>query len=272
MKLVEFLTKIADSIRYAEGSPELVPVSEMADRVKARADVERGIIEDKLEGYTNNTATKVRLGALRNMSVLEWVEFGQAISIYSNAFYQSTNLRAAAFGRAGAFGANCFNGCTEFIALVLNGDTAPSLNDSNALANTPIAEGKGWIYIKSDLVEELKTMTNWTVYADQIAAIEDYELKIVIQPTDIVVAVGDKISLETVAMAIGVKYQWQVSADGGNTWSNGSSVTAKKRIYTVTMADYYDGMMLRCIIGDKYGAEVITDAVTVTLAESEVSE
>ena len=47
-----------------------------------------------------------------------------------------------------------------------------SVNDISS--SSPIANGTGYIYVPRALVEKYKVATNWSVYADQIRAIEDY--------------------------------------------------------------------------------------------------
>ena len=49
-----------------------------------------------------------------------------------------------------------------------------TLANTNAFTNTPIKSGAGYIYVPAALVDSYKAATNWSVYADQIRAIEDY--------------------------------------------------------------------------------------------------
>lgn len=39
---------------------------------------------------------------------------------------------------------------------------------------TPMKSGTGYIYVPAALVDSYKAATNWSTYADQIRAIEDY--------------------------------------------------------------------------------------------------
>lgn len=48
------------------------------------------------------------------------------------------------------------------------------LVDASAFTSTSIESGKGYIYVPKKLVDSYKTAPNWSVYADQIRAIEDY--------------------------------------------------------------------------------------------------
>jgi hypothetical protein len=47
-------------------------------------------------------------------------------------------------------------------------------NKTNIFASTPIASGTGYIYVPAALVDSYKGATNWSTYAAQIRAIEDY--------------------------------------------------------------------------------------------------
>ena len=48
------------------------------------------------------------------------------------------------------------------------------LLNANALSDGPIKSGTGYIYVPRALIDDYKTATNWTVYAAQFRAIEDY--------------------------------------------------------------------------------------------------
>ena len=60
------------------------------------------------------------------------------------------------------------------IALILRSETMATLAGTNALSSTPIASGTGYIYVPSALIEDYKVATNWSTYADQFRALEDY--------------------------------------------------------------------------------------------------
>lgn len=71
-------------------------------------------------------------------------------------------------------GSYAFNGCSALATLILRSDTVCTLTATNAFASTPIASGTGYVYVPAALVDEYKAATNWSTYADQIRAIEDY--------------------------------------------------------------------------------------------------
>lgn len=70
-------------------------------------------------------------------------------------------------------------------AIVFSSDTLVTLNSSVALIGSPTntycpispaytGDNPGYIYVPKALVEEYKTATNWSVFADKFRAIEDY--------------------------------------------------------------------------------------------------
>lgn len=276
MKLVEFLTNIANSIRYTEGSTDLVPCEEMADRVKARADVEDSLIDGTVVDYENNRITRIWANAFRAYTNLRNASFGGELwQIGSNTFQDCSNLVFASFkcrsNNACNFRSGVFYNCSNLVAVVINADTMPIFQFNNAFNNSLIYKGKGWIYFPSALVEEAKATTNLSTVASQIVAIEDYELKIVQQPFDIVGAVGDLVKSEIVAMAIGVKWQWQISDNNGLTWRDTTAASAQERILTFNITNEMpDGRILRCVVTDKYGSEVISNSVAITKGEGSV--
>ena len=68
-----------------------------------------------------------------------------------------------------------FRNCYQLNKLILRGDSVASLDNLNALENTPIADGTGYIYVPDSLVDSYKAATNWAVFADQIKSIGDME-------------------------------------------------------------------------------------------------
>ena len=52
--------------------------------------------------------------------------------------------------------------------------TMAKLDNTNTFNSTPIASGTGYIYVPAALVDNYKAATNWSTYANQIRAIEDY--------------------------------------------------------------------------------------------------
>ncbi len=84
--------------------------------------------------------------------------------------------------------------------------------------------------------------------------------KIATQPKTAKVKVGATAKFTVKATGVGLKYQWQSSADG-KTWKNCSSSTAKKATFTFTSKTSHSSNYYRCVITDSDGNKVYTDAV-----------
>ena len=67
-----------------------------------------------------------------------------------------------------------FYQCSALTAVIIRSPAVCTMSTSNAFKLTPIASGTGYIYVPAALVDSYKAATNWSVYADQIRAIEDY--------------------------------------------------------------------------------------------------
>lgn len=106
---------------------------------------------------------------------LTTVDFQAATNIGPSAFSQCTGLTTVDFPVATSIGNNTFRSCTGLTALILRStEQACTLSHTNSFIDTPIATGTGYIYVPAALVDSYKAATNWTTYADQIRAIEDY--------------------------------------------------------------------------------------------------
>lgn len=71
--------------------------------------------------------------------------------------------------------ANAFQNCSSLVAVVLRASpTITTLSASNAFAATPIASGTGYFYVPRDLISTYEAATNWTTFAGQFRALEDY--------------------------------------------------------------------------------------------------
>lgn len=70
--------------------------------------------------------------------------------------------------------ASSFSECTNLTALVIRATKLVTLANANAFADTPIANGTGYIYIPSSLIPTFQSATNWTTLANQFRALEDY--------------------------------------------------------------------------------------------------
>ena len=58
--------------------------------------------------------------------------------------------------------------------LILRNEAVVTLANTNAFQSCPIASGTGYIYVPAALIEDYKVAANWSTYAAQFRAIEDY--------------------------------------------------------------------------------------------------
>lgn len=134
-------------------------------------------------GFQNNTKLKsidfpLLVNVSRNIcyscSALESVNLPVATKLGYYVFYGCKKLTRLDFPVLTYIEGYSFNGCSALVALILRSSTLCKLNATTALASTPIASGTGYIYVPAALVDSYKAATNWSTYADQIRAIEDY--------------------------------------------------------------------------------------------------
>lgn len=101
-----------------------------------------------------------------------------ASNVDSFAFYSDPELEKVDFTPTGdgamSIGYGAFNYCNKLKILALRSEKVWSLSDSSCFQGTLIESGTGFIYVPKGHVDEYKTATNWTVYADQFRALEDY--------------------------------------------------------------------------------------------------
>lgn len=103
--------------------------------------------------YVNlDSVTDLPLLVLKNVPVLTRIDFPVLKSMNNNAFNNAPLLET----------------------LILRSETMCTLGGSSPFADSPIASGTGYIYVPRALVDSYKTATNWSTYATQFRAIEDY--------------------------------------------------------------------------------------------------
>ena len=110
-----------------------------------------------------------------NCSKLTSVNVPKVTTINTYAFQNCSALTRLELGNISTIGAGAFKSTALDILIIRNtGITIASLTNVNALDDTPIANGTGYIYVPNALIDKFKAATNWSTYATQICAIEDY--------------------------------------------------------------------------------------------------
>lgn len=108
-------------------------------------------------------------------SALTNVYIPSVTSIGGQCFRGCTSLTCVDLPAVNSFSDNVFYGATGLTALVIRRTVnVASLLISDALLNTPIASGTGYIYVPGTLLNTYKTATNWSIYADQFRKLEDW--------------------------------------------------------------------------------------------------
>ena len=97
------------------------------------------------------------------------------------------------------------------------------------------------------------------------------ELKITSQPQDVMVKAGTTANFNIKAQGEGLKYQWQVSSSNGAKWGNTSLAGNKTTTLTLTAVANYDGRLYRCIVTDKYGKTVTSNAAKLSIEKSQAT-
>ncbi len=119
-------------------------------------------------------AEKILNSALLGCSSLVEVVLPKATLLQSQVFYQCVKLNKIDMYDMNAIDVSVFFGCSSLETVIIRTESVCTLGNINSFASTPIASGTGYIYVPKSLVEAYKQASNWTTYADQIRAIEDY--------------------------------------------------------------------------------------------------
>ena len=144
-------------------------VDSIGDEALTNSIIDRSIMEIR-----DNYATSIGNYAFRFCSALTTADFQVATSIGRSAFLGCSALTTADFPVATSIGSSAFYKCSALTTLILRSGTMATLNNTYAFVDTPIASRTGYIYVPAALVDSYKAASNWSTYANQIRAIEDY--------------------------------------------------------------------------------------------------
>lgn len=120
------------------------------------------------------TCTTLGTYAFRDNKLLAEVSLPSVTTLSQNALYNCDSLKKISLPSVATINASAFNGSANFETLILEKSSVVTLANTNAFNGTKIASGTGYIYVPSALVESYKSASNWSTYAAQIRAIEDY--------------------------------------------------------------------------------------------------
>lgn len=129
----------------------------------------------KLETVNLPNVTSVGQYAFYNCSGLMTAKMPKATSIPAQCFYSCSKLTYCDVGQASSIAAQAFNACNALVTLIIRRTgSICALSNTTAISNSGISKGTGYVYVPATLVDSYKAATNWSTYAAQIRAIEDY--------------------------------------------------------------------------------------------------
>ena len=120
-------------------------------------------------------ATSIKYNCFSNCYALANINLPLLEQLNSGIFQTCEALTSIDLPAVTSIGSLAFSVCSKLTTVILRiTSRCVELRYANVFNNTPIKSGTGYIYVPSALVESYKSATNWSTYADQIRAIEDY--------------------------------------------------------------------------------------------------
>lgn len=90
------------------------------------------------------------------------------------------------------------------------------------------------------------TSGSFVIYSDEVQLTTKSMIRT--NPTNVTVKAGEKANFTVKTSGTNLKYQWQVSTDGGKTWKISGVEGSKTNTITVTAKAKFNGYMYRCIV------------------------
>ena len=132
----------------------------------------------KLTSINLPNAKTIGAYAFSSSGITEYKNTSQSgVSLSPHAFSNNSKLQKIDLLNALSIGSQQFIRDTSLTTVIIRNTTTVTTLDyagSTAFYQTPIENGTGYIYVPSAMVDAYKTATNWSTFADQIRAIEDY--------------------------------------------------------------------------------------------------
>lgn len=194
------LTAVADAIRRKAGvAGDLIFPADFVNAVEGIWDYSCLMDGSVTDLVIPNSVTKLRTAAFQDCKNLRRIELHDNVSeIGSSCFFSCEVLREVILPpkvkelRAHTFflcwslnkvdcwitdipESDTFGYCERLYALIIRSDTVCTLSNINAFnSGSSMVMGTGFIYVPRALVDDYKAATNWSTFASQIRAIEDY--------------------------------------------------------------------------------------------------
>ena len=178
------LTKVASAIREKGGTSD--PLVYPDGFVTAIQAIETGggsgsdelvnsLVERTISGtYVNNTVTIIGRYGLAGCTKLTSVVLPAVRTTDGNSMNGCSEIIKADFSNLQNIRYSTFYSNKKLVTLIIRTQAVAKLEKTSAFKDTPIESGTGYVYVPSALVDSYKSATNWSTYADQIRAIENY--------------------------------------------------------------------------------------------------
>ena len=177
------LTSVANAIRTKGGTTaQLVYPSGFVSAINAietggggSDELVNSLIDRTISGaYVNNTVTIIGRYGLAGCTKLTSVMLPAVRITDGNSMVDCSELIKADFSNLQNIRYLTFSRNKKLVTLIIRTQVVTKLEKTTAFRDTPIESGTGYVYVPSALVDSYKTATNWSTYANQIRAIEDY--------------------------------------------------------------------------------------------------
>ncbi len=187
----ESLQSVADKIKAKAGTTgDLVFPEGFENAVDSISGGDTTVEDSLITGtpiqYSNPRVKAVRNYAFYYYSNLASVNLPLVTNIGSYAFSGCSNLTSVDLPLVTSMPSYAFSDCSKFTALILRSETMCTLSNTNTFLNcyrfhgtvnatyNPEGLKDGYIYVPSALIEDYKAATNWSTFATQFRALEDY--------------------------------------------------------------------------------------------------
>ena len=148
----------------------------------------KGVVGGGSAENRDNTLTKITFTKLKSLGSYNFANYAALKEVklpenYSGSvgyysFANCSELEVLDLKNTSGIAYGSIVRCPKLVAVILRKtDKVANLGSSGIFSNTPIANGEGYIYVPTTLLEKYKTATNWTTYADKIKPIEGSEFE-----------------------------------------------------------------------------------------------
>lgn len=128
-----------------------------------------------LENVNLPKCTNVNEYAFSSCEKLQNVNIPKCTRIENSTFQFCKSLKKIDLNVVERIADSAFWGCELLECIkILNTETVCVLTSKYALSDTKIKSGNGYIYVPDKLLEQYKTATNWSAFANQIKPLSEY--------------------------------------------------------------------------------------------------